>query len=251
MTEKSIQQLSPSLEDYLEAAFWAIAKHGKARVKDIARAMKVKASSVTGALKTLAQSKYINYKPYEAITLTNKGFDAAMEVVQKHKILKDFFTDILGVDNPISEDIACNIEHSIPCSVIERIGQFTSLMEAAPPSTVAWLDEFKDTNIAGKDRKRSSRKSRAAKRTEQKAICNLARYETTVADLKPAEPAVIVQVKPRAVISRQLAHMGLGRGALITVERTAPLGDPITVKIRGYQLMLRKKDAADIVVVSK
>ncbi|MBN1804153.1 MAG: DtxR family transcriptional regulator [Sedimentisphaerales bacterium] len=250
MTEKSTQQLSPSLEDYLEATFWAAAAHGTARVKDIAKTMQVKASSVTGALQALAQSRHINYTPYEAITLTNKGFDAAMEVVQKHKILKDFFADILGVDNPISEDIACKIEHIIPCSVIERIAKFVTFLETASPEVITWSDKLKRPDLAGKHRK-STKKLRAAECTKKEEFCDLTNYETTVADLKPAEQAVIVQVKPCAVISSQLAHMGLGRGALITVERTAPLGDPITVKIRGYRLILRKKDAANIVVVSK
>ena len=142
MTGCSIQQLSPSLEDYLEAAFWTAAVHGTARARDIAKAMHVRASSVTGALQALAQGRYINYTPYEAITLTAEGFDAALEIVRKHKILKDFFAGILGVNEAISEDIACKIEHSIPCCVAERIAQFASFMEAAPPGVQAWLDEF-------------------------------------------------------------------------------------------------------------
>jgi DtxR family Mn-dependent transcriptional regulator len=219
MTSVLTQQLSPSLEDYLEAAFWATATHGAARARDIAKAMQVRASSVTGALQALARNQYINYTPYEAITLTAEGFDAALEVVRKHKILKDFFTGILGLDEARSEDIACKIEHSIPFDVVNRIARLTI--------------------------------SDVVARSSRKTHLDPARYETTIADLKPAKPAVIIQVKPRASVSRQLAHMGLGRGALITVERIAPLGDPISVKIRGCRMMLRKKDAANIVVVSK
>jgi Fe2+ transport system protein FeoA len=90
-----------------------------------------------------------------------------------------------------------------------------------------------------------------AERERFKAGGDLAHGDTTVADIKPGVPAVIIHVKPLAIVSRQLAHMGLGRGALITVERVAPLGDPISVKIRGYNLMLRREDASNIVVVSK
>ena len=45
--------------------------------------------------------------------------------------------------------------------------------------------------------------------------------------------------------------MGLGRGALVEVEGAAPTGDPIRVKIRGYQLALRRTEAAAISVVGK
>jgi Fe2+ transport system protein FeoA len=106
------------------------------------------------------------------------------------------------------------------------------------------LDEFKGPGVANPP-------SHLATGVKQKAAGVQAHHETTVVDLKPAELAVIVQVKPGADVSRQLAHMGVGRGALITVERIAPLGDPISVKVRGGRLMLRKKDAANIVVVSK
>lgn len=42
--------------------------------------------------------------------------------------------------------------------------------------------------------------------------------------------------------------MGLTRGAVVEVERVAPLGDPMDIKVRGYRLSLRKEEAARIVV---
>jgi len=47
---------------------------------------------------------------------------------------------------------------------------------------------------------------------------------------------------------RRIADMGVTPGAVIEVERVAPLGDPIEVKIRGYRLSLRKSEAAAIEV---
>ena len=54
------EKLSASLEDYLEAIFWIIQSKGAARAKDITEKLKVKASSVTGALHALGEKKYIN-----------------------------------------------------------------------------------------------------------------------------------------------------------------------------------------------
>ena len=45
---------------------------------------------------------------------------------------------------------------------------------------------------------------------------------------------------------RRLMDMGLTRGVMVTVRKVAPLGDPIEVTVRGYELSLRKADAAMI-----
>ena len=62
--------LSSSLEDYLEVIFHLVAAKQVARVKDIAKKIQVKNSSVTGALRPLADKGLINYTPYDVVTLT-------------------------------------------------------------------------------------------------------------------------------------------------------------------------------------
>ena len=55
---------------------------------------------------------------------------------------------------------------------------------------------------------------------------------------------LIVQVKDaRVAISRELADMGITKGVQIYVRKVAPLGDPVEVTVRGYELSLRKADA--------
>ena len=49
-------------------------------------------------------------------------------------------------------------------------------------------------------------------------------------------------------IRRRILDMGITEGAHVTVDKIAPLGDPIELTVRGYQLSLRKSDAASIVV---
>ena len=77
------------------------------------------------------------------------------------------------------------------------------------------------------------------------------RGPVTVADLRSGQKAVIVAVRSGGALARRLVDMGLGRGALVEVEGAAPTGDPIRVKIRGYQLALRRTEAAAISVVGK
>ena len=72
--------------------------------------------------------------------------------------------------------------------------------------------------------------------------------ETTLDKLRPDEKGKIVLIKSVSKISKRLLDMGVTKGATIHVVKVAPLFDPIEVKVRGYNLSLRKKEAENIVV---
>ena len=91
------KSLTASLEDYLEAIFHVAAEKGAARAKDISRRMKVNSSSVTGALRALADRGLVNYAPYDIVTLTAKGTRMAEDVIRRHEVLRDFFVKVLAV----------------------------------------------------------------------------------------------------------------------------------------------------------
>ncbi|MBT9160163.1 MAG: FeoA family protein [Dehalococcoidia bacterium] len=67
-------------------------------------------------------------------------------------------------------------------------------------------------------------------------------------ELKPGEGARIVKVGGGGAIRRRLLDMGLVSGSDIVMERVAPLGDPIEIKVKGYNLSLRKEEASGIQV---
>lgn len=68
-------------------------------------------------------------------------------------------------------------------------------------------------------------------------------------DLKLKDKAKISKIDGDIIFKRKMLDMGLTKGALIEVINIAPLGDPIDIKIRGYQLSIRKLDAKRIEVV--
>ncbi len=70
----------------------------------------------------------------------------------------------------------------------------------------------------------------------------------TLSDLKPGEKGKITKVIGEGAVRRRILDMGVIRGSEIEVERVAPLGDPIEVRIRGYRLSFRKNEAANIYV---
>jgi DtxR family Mn-dependent transcriptional regulator len=113
--------LSASLEDYLEAILNLTDKSNVARSRDIAAELGVSRASVTGALRLLKEKGLVNYKPYAYVTLTAAGRSAAAEVVRKHDILKSFFVDVLGIDKDTAQRAACKAEHTLGPKVISRI----------------------------------------------------------------------------------------------------------------------------------
>ncbi|MEA3560759.1 MAG: FeoA family protein [Candidatus Omnitrophota bacterium] len=67
-------------------------------------------------------------------------------------------------------------------------------------------------------------------------------------ELRPGEKGKITKVSGEGLIRRRILDMGVIPGSGIEVQRVAPLGDPIEVKIKGYCLSLRKNEAANIYV---
>jgi ferrous iron transport protein A len=72
--------------------------------------------------------------------------------------------------------------------------------------------------------------------------------ERSLKELKPGEKAVISKISGEGAVRRRLLDMGVTCGAKIIVRKVAPLGDPIEVNIRGYELTLRKAEAENIMV---
>lgn len=71
---------------------------------------------------------------------------------------------------------------------------------------------------------------------------------TRLSELKPGEEAIVVRVEGGGPLTRRLADMGLVVGAKVRVVRVAPLGDPMELEIRGYNLSLRREEARLVLV---
>lgn len=72
----------------------------------------------------------------------------------------------------------------------------------------------------------------------------------SIADLKPGQRARVERVGGKGAIRQRLLDMGLMPDTTIQVERVAPTGNPIWIKLHGYQLSLRKSEASSILVAN-
>ena len=70
----------------------------------------------------------------------------------------------------------------------------------------------------------------------------------TLAELKPGDRAIVCCVRPNQPSRRRLMEMGFVSGTNLKLVRAAPLGDPLQVEMRGYQLSLRVAEARGILV---
>ncbi|MDR2363252.1 MAG: FeoA domain-containing protein [Spirochaetaceae bacterium] len=68
----------------------------------------------------------------------------------------------------------------------------------------------------------------------------------TLKDVKPGETVSVVKLHGQGALKRRIMDMGITRDAEILVRKVAPLGDPVEVYVRGYELSLRKADIAII-----
>lgn len=71
----------------------------------------------------------------------------------------------------------------------------------------------------------------------------------TLKDVSPGTTVKVVKVHGSGALKRRMMDMGITQGTEIFVRKTAPLGDPIEMNIRGYELTLRKNDAAIVEVI--
>lgn len=70
----------------------------------------------------------------------------------------------------------------------------------------------------------------------------------TLKEIQVGSYATVVKLHGAGAIKRRIMDMGITKGVELYVRKVAPLGDPIEIKVRGYELSLRKEDASQIEV---
>ena len=70
----------------------------------------------------------------------------------------------------------------------------------------------------------------------------------TLKDIPVGEKATVIRIHGEGAVKRRIMDMGITRGVEVFVRKVAPLGDPVEITVRGYELSLRKADANSIEV---
>lgn len=155
------------MEDYLESMRLLGGEHGSTSVTRLSRALGVSKPSVTAAVARLSEEGLVHHERYGAVTLTARGTFVAEDVWRRHRALRIFLTDILGLSGDTAEADACRLEHHLSPATSERLGQFVDFALAGRATPPRWLSEFSaalhatgegraSTSLARPNRSRSS-----------------------------------------------------------------------------------------------
>ena len=246
----SENRLSSSLEDYLEAIYHVVIEKQAARAKDIASRLKVNNSSVTGALRTLSDKGYVNYAPYDLITLTPKGTDLAKDIIRRHEALKNFFIKILRINENIAEEAACKMEHEIPKEILDKLIQFVDFLQICPRGGKELIEGFTrhcETSILKGD----------CQNCIDICLGELARKKDSYSegfgapillkDMEPGSLGKICEINKDSSASEQFKEINAESGAIIeVVNKTNRL---VEIKTKGYNLSIRGDEANNIKII--
>lgn len=235
--------LTATLEDYLEAIFNIVEEHKVARSMEIADRLNVKRPTVTTALHALAERGLINYEPRSYVTLTEKGEQIARCVDKRHHVLRNVFTDVLLLPSHDAEEAACMMEHGMNTRVCKAL---TSLLMAihkneslAGALKKAVKEEFENNNC--------DRTCGYQMTSEESTTMNTVTPEN-LNSLRTGQTARVVRIEGGGSLKKRLREMGITAGEKILVIKSAPLDDPIEIKVRNYNMSLRREEAASILV---
>lgn len=130
------------MEDYLETIWRLTDEKGAARARDIAKELSVHKSTVTAALRALAQKGLVNYAPYEITTLSPRGRKIAQEVAHRHEVIEEFLTNVLLIKPAAARENACRMEHVMDKSVLDRLITFAEFVKEHPIADDEWPQHF-------------------------------------------------------------------------------------------------------------
>ena len=135
--------LSESMEDYIETISQLEEMLKVVRVKNIARTMKVKMPSVSSALGVLEKKGLVNYEKYDYVELTENGKTVARSIRRRHDGLKKFLTEVLDVDEKSAEEDSCGMEHHVSKRTIDNIIRYMEFLERCPRKQETCLENFR------------------------------------------------------------------------------------------------------------
>ncbi|HNW47270.1 MAG TPA: DtxR family transcriptional regulator [Thermotogota bacterium] len=218
------EMFSESLEDYLLVIYEMEINGQVPRVKGISEALKKKSTSVIDALKKLGASDLIEYERHSHIKITQKGISKAQRIFRRRMLFESFLSTILKIPAEASSDLAMKLEHIDSDDFYRGLETLQLFFEREP-------DSFKKFESFSEERKKNPHTA-----------------YLTLNKVRLREKVKVLEIKGSDFVKKRLVAMGFVPGVEVEIIGTAPMGDPIEVKIRGYNLALRKDEAANIFV---
>ncbi|WP_029284376.1 metal-dependent transcriptional regulator [Pedobacter sp. R20-19] len=210
-------------ENYLKIIYHLAEKTGNVQTNAIAEQMQTKPASVTDMIKKLAEKGFVDYIKYQGVTLTEKGRNAAIEIVRKHRLWEVFLVDKLNFKWDEVHDVAEELEHIKSTALIERLDEFLGFPKSDPHG-----DPIPDKN------------GRFAKTQFTKLI-----------DLKIGDQGTITGVSQHSsAFLKHLEKLGLTLGKQIEISDVTDFDGSVEILIAGKQINISREVAKHILTSS-
>ena len=118
--------LSASMQDYLEAILELEEADDTVRITDIANKLKIAKASANQTMNKLKEMGLVHQQVYGPLELTEEGRKMAEKTIERHRKLRFFLIEVLGVDAIVAEKDACLMEHAISEQTMDKLTEFLS-----------------------------------------------------------------------------------------------------------------------------
>jgi DtxR family Mn-dependent transcriptional regulator len=232
--------MSKSTEEYLEAIYNLTQNGQPITTSAISKRLNISPPSTTEMLRKLKDEEFINYSPYQGVTLTPKGLGIGEKITRKHRLLERFLHDKLKIGNDKVHTEACAMEHALSDEAEQALCQTLNVPYRCPDDEK--LIPPCNLDFTSCQECKDSRKGNTA--AVQKRKENI----FALSALKENQEATIAFIRGGNKILRRLCDLGLTPGTRIAISRIAPLRGPIEVAVRGCKLALGDEIASNVFV---
>lgn len=129
------ENLTPSMEDYLEMIYRLSKDSGHTRVLELATALNVQPPSASNMIQRLAERNWLVYEKYSIVRLTEKGRERGAYLLNRHRILEEFLL-FLGLED-VLEDTE-KIEHNISPAAVTGLERLLAFFDSNPDILAKW-----------------------------------------------------------------------------------------------------------------
>ncbi len=212
--------LSPAIEDYLKTIY-KLQGEGTVSTTSVAQAMNVSPASVTNMVKRLARLKMVRHKSYRGVRLTEAGEKIALEIVRHHRLLETYLKQFLGYSWADMHAEAEHLEHHISEEFEKKIDQLLGYPTHDPHGHPI-------------------------------PTADLTMEQPKVRPLSSVEVGCCVRVSSvadtDAGMLEYLESVGLMPNQKVTIVAKAPFEGPITLTVKGGELVLGNYAATHVYV---
>ncbi len=137
--------MSPSLEQYVEAIADLLTRGKVCSVSEIAQQVQVSRPAASRAVRELAEQSLVEHKAYSYVDLTPKGQAIARKLANRHVVLHEFLRDVLLFDDAAADTEACRLEHQVDDTFVQRVGELNGFLTANEDAFAKWQKRLRRT----------------------------------------------------------------------------------------------------------